>query len=73
MSRADPLRIADYLQHILEAIDNIQAYIAEMDQAAFTQQGPGPFSARLSLLFPGSFPLRIVRWSQPIPCQNALM
>lgn len=24
MSRADALRIADYLQHILEAIDNIQ-------------------------------------------------
>jgi len=24
MSRADPLRVADYLQHILEAIDNIQ-------------------------------------------------
>jgi hypothetical protein len=24
MSRTDPLRIADYLRHILEAIDNIQ-------------------------------------------------
>ena len=25
MSRADPLRIADYLQHIVEAINNIRA------------------------------------------------
>ncbi len=39
MSRADPLRIADYLQHILNAIDNIQAYTAEMDQAAFMTDG----------------------------------
>jgi uncharacterized protein with HEPN domain len=29
MSRADPLRVADYLRHILESIDNIQAYTAE--------------------------------------------
>ena len=29
MSRANPLRIADYLQHILEAIDNIQDYTAD--------------------------------------------
>lgn len=28
MSRADPLRIADYLQHILEAIDNISQILA---------------------------------------------
>lgn len=35
MSRADPLRIADYLQHILEAIDNIQDYTADMDLDAF--------------------------------------
>ena len=39
MSRADPLRIADYLQHILNAIDNIQAYTDEMDQAAFMTDG----------------------------------
>lgn len=26
MSRAHPLRVADYLQHILEAIGNIQDY-----------------------------------------------
>lgn len=35
MSRANPLRIADYLQHILEAIDNIQDYTAGMDLDAF--------------------------------------
>lgn len=35
MSRADPLRIADYLQHILEAINNIQEYTAGMDLDAF--------------------------------------
>ncbi|MDP1654996.1 MAG: DUF86 domain-containing protein [Hylemonella sp.] len=35
MSRADPLRIADYLQHILEAVDNIRDYTAGMDLAAF--------------------------------------
>lgn len=35
MSRADPLRIADYLQHSLEAIDNIQDYTAGMDLDAF--------------------------------------
>ncbi len=35
MSRADPLRVADYLQHILEAIDNIQDYTAGMDLDAF--------------------------------------
>jgi uncharacterized protein with HEPN domain len=35
MSRADPLRVADYLQHILEAIANIQDYTAGMDLNAF--------------------------------------
>jgi uncharacterized protein with HEPN domain len=35
MSRAHPLRVADYLQHILEAIGNIQEYTAGMDMAAF--------------------------------------
>ena len=35
MSRADPLRIADYLQHIIETIDNIQDYKAGMDLDAF--------------------------------------
>ena len=35
MSRADPLRIADYLQHVLEAVDNIEDYTARMDLHAF--------------------------------------
>ena len=35
MSRADPLRIADYLRHILEAMDNIQVYTAGSDLAGF--------------------------------------
>ena len=35
MSRPHPLRVADYLQHILEAIGNIQDYTAGMDLAAF--------------------------------------
>ena len=35
MSRANPLRIADYLQHILEAIGNIHDYTAGMNLDAF--------------------------------------
>ena len=35
MTRAHPLRIADYLQHIVEAINNIQEYTAGMDLAAY--------------------------------------
>lgn len=35
MSRASPQRRTDYLRHILEAIDTIQAYTAGMDAAAF--------------------------------------
>lgn len=35
MSRAHPLRVADYLRHILEAIGNIQDYTVGMDLAAF--------------------------------------
>lgn len=35
ISQAHPLRMADYLQHILEAIGNIQDYTADMDLAAF--------------------------------------
>jgi len=35
MSRADSLRISDYLQHVLEAIDNIVEYTAGMDLNAF--------------------------------------
>ena len=35
MSRAHPLRVADYLQHILEAIGNIEEYTTGMDLAGF--------------------------------------
>ena len=35
MSRADPLRIADYLRHILEAINNIVDYTAGLELAGF--------------------------------------
>ena len=35
MSRKDALRIADYLQHILDAITNIHHYTAGMDAQAF--------------------------------------
>lgn len=35
MSRASSQRLADYLQHIVDAIDTIQAYTFEMDAAAF--------------------------------------
>ncbi len=35
MSRAHPLRVQDYLQHILEAVSNIQDYTVGMDFAVF--------------------------------------
>lgn len=35
MTRADELRVADYLQHILEAITHIQDYTAGMNLDAF--------------------------------------
>jgi len=35
MSRSEALRVADYLQHILEAIGNIGDYTAGLDLAAF--------------------------------------
>ena len=35
MNRGDPLRVRDYLEHIAEAIANIQDYIAGMNAAAF--------------------------------------
>jgi uncharacterized protein with HEPN domain len=34
MSR-DPLRLADYLDHILEAIQRIQDYCADLDETGF--------------------------------------
>ena len=35
MTRRDPLRVNDYLDHILEAIDNINEYTAGMDGAGY--------------------------------------
>lgn len=35
MSRRDPLRVADYLEHIVQAIDRISEYTADMDQQAY--------------------------------------
>ncbi|HAX20358.1 MAG TPA: hypothetical protein DCY64_08765 [Hydrogenophaga sp.] len=35
MTRSRPLRTADYLRHIAEAIDNIQSYTAGVDAAGF--------------------------------------
>lgn len=35
MTRHHPLRTADYLRHIIEAIDNIQSYTAGLDAAGF--------------------------------------
>ena len=35
MSRRDPLRVPDYLEHIAEGIDNIGEYSAGMDSAAY--------------------------------------
>jgi uncharacterized protein with HEPN domain len=32
---ADPQRLADYLAHILEAIERIEHYVADMDELAF--------------------------------------
>jgi uncharacterized protein with HEPN domain len=35
MSKTDILRIPDYLEHILEAIERIDRYLEDMDEAAF--------------------------------------
>lgn len=35
MSKADVLRIPDYLEHIVEAIERIHLYIEDMDEIAF--------------------------------------
>lgn len=37
MTLRHPLRTADYLRHIVEAVDNIQSYTAGLDHAAFKQ------------------------------------
>ena len=35
MSKSDPLRLSDYLGHILQAIERIRSYVADLDEAAF--------------------------------------
>ncbi len=35
MSRGDPLRVIDYLEHNVEVINNIGEYTADMDSAAY--------------------------------------
>jgi uncharacterized protein with HEPN domain len=35
VSKSDPLRLADYLGHTLEAIERIQSYVAGLDEVAF--------------------------------------
>lgn len=37
MSKADTLRLQDYLEHILEAIKRIERYLANTDEAVFLQ------------------------------------
>ena len=34
MSKSDPLRLADYLSHIIQAVERIQSYVKDMDEAA---------------------------------------
>ena len=35
MSRTDPQRLPDYLQHIIDAIDRIQRYVTDLSEADF--------------------------------------
>ena len=35
MSKSDALRLSDYLGHIIQAIERIQSYVADLDDAAF--------------------------------------
>ncbi|MEQ1533489.1 MAG: DUF86 domain-containing protein [Sideroxydans sp.] len=37
MSKADTLRIPDYLGHIVEAIERIHEYVADMEEVAFLE------------------------------------
>ena len=37
MSKADILRIPDYLSHIVEAIERIHEYVSDMDEIAFLE------------------------------------
>jgi len=35
MSRSDPARVLDYLEHIVQAVSNIDEYTADMDESAY--------------------------------------
>jgi len=35
MSKKDPQRLSDYLEHILQAIERIHRYVGDIDQVAF--------------------------------------
>ena len=37
MSKLDPLRVADYLAHLVEAIDRIHRYVEDMAELAFLE------------------------------------
>ena len=37
MSKSDSLRVADYLAHIVEAIDRIHRYVEDMAEIAFLE------------------------------------
>ncbi len=37
MSKSDPLHVADYLAHIVEAIDRIHRYVEDMAELAFLE------------------------------------
>lgn len=37
MSKSDPLRVADYLAHIVAAIDRIHRYVEDMAELAFLE------------------------------------
>ncbi len=38
MSKSDPLRVADYLAHIVEAIDRIHRYVEDMAELTQTKK-----------------------------------
>lgn len=39
MSKADSLRLPDYLEHIAEAVERILRYVAELNEQAFLEDG----------------------------------
>lgn len=47
MSKADMLRLPEYLGHILEAIERIYRYIEDLDEVAFLQSAGCRLSPQL--------------------------